>query len=198
MLPDNQISSNTVPSPLVAPDNINRVNRKIDYELGPIALLDTTKGLMHQNWKAWVEDNNTKIYCAPENDLQNKILLLTDVDITEISFTFDQLARVQVAYSTKTTSKLWWYDASVANQVTTEYPGIVSPMLAMDDKRATASGKNDIIFAYIRNAKLYYRQQRDRYLIERDLGDVPMGVNRISTMGMASNYRFVFAFSKRT
>ena len=196
MLPDNTLASQSVESFLLSPDNINRINRKVDFEIGPIALNDVTSGVMFQNWKAWIEDNGTKVFCAPESNLANKTLLVTDVGISEISLTFDQLARPQLAYMAGTMCKLWWYNSETASQVTTEFPGVVSPMVSLDDKRQSSTGASDIIFAYCKAGNLYYRQQRDRYLIERDLGPTPFGSNRISSMGMGSNYRFVFTFAK--
>jgi len=197
MFPDNTISTNEIQEvSLLPPDDRKRVNRRVDFELGPIALNNTSKGLSHQIWKAWIEDNNTKIYIAPEDDLTNKSLLITDTNISEISFTFDQLARPQIVYVANAMPKLYWYDSVEGNQTTTTFPDMVSPMLAMDDKRISSSQSNDIILGYIKNGRLYYRQQRDRYQIERDLGEIPEGTGKIVSMGMSSGYRFTFTFAK--
>ena len=195
MFPDNTISTNEIQEvSLLPPDDRKRVNRRVDFELGPIALNNTSKGLSHQIWKAWIEDNNTKIYIAPEDDLTNKSLLITDTNISEISFTFDQLARPQIVYVANAMPKLYWYDSVEGDQTTTTFPDMISPMLAMDDKRISSSQSNDIILGYIKNGRLYYRQQRDRYQTERHLADLSPTEKQIANAGMASNNRFVISF----
>ena len=65
----------------------------------------------------------------------------------------------------------------------------------LDDKRqsATAQGNNDIILAYVRAGKLYYRQQRDRYEVEYLLAEeIPAKV--LTRIGMSKNYRLQFEF----
>jgi hypothetical protein len=65
---------------------------------------------------------------------------------------------------------LWWFDSVAHAQVFTEFSG-EQPRVAMDDKRTTQSLANDILFTYIRDDKLYYREQRDRFGVEYLLTD---------------------------
>jgi hypothetical protein len=50
----------------------------------------------------------------------------------------------------------------------------------------------DIILAYIRDNTLYYRQQRDRYGIERTLRTGLFDSVKLRNIGMARNYRLYF------
>lgn len=197
MLPDNVLSSMKIESIFLSPDNRKRNNRRIDFELGPVALYNTTQGVMYQIWKAWTEDNNTKIYISPEDNLANSQLLITEPEgsnISEVSLTFDQLARPQLAYMVNGLAKLWWYDSSTSSQTLTEYPGITSPVITLDDKRSTSNAVNDIIFAYIKSSALYYRQQRDRYQIERHLANLSPNEKQINNIGLSTNNRLAISF----
>ncbi|MCO1337134.1 hypothetical protein MO867_22680, partial [Microbulbifer sp. OS29] len=93
--------------------------------------------------------------------------------------------RPVIAYVEAGTAKLYWYDSSAGAQTTSTWPGIITPRLTLDDKRSTQTSASDVIFAYLNNGHLYYRQQRDRYEIEYRLqenvnspGLIKIGMNR--------------------
>src|SRR5690606_945846 len=103
---------------------------------------------------------------------------------------FDQLMNPTFCFVEDGSTKLRWYDTLVGQTVTTDYgPDYISPKVSLDDKHDN-SGVNDVIFAYIRNNRLYYRQQRDRYQIEYQVSDEL--VRRIQKIGMTSGFRFQF------
>jgi hypothetical protein len=67
-----------------------------------------------------------------------------------------------------------------------------SPRLTLDDKRSSQFGNSDVMFGYMRGQSLCYRQQRDRYTIERVLRtDLPEDI-RLKNIGMMSNWRLKF------
>lgn len=83
---------------------------------------------------------------------------------------FDQSMRPYLAYKSGNHTKLWWYDTSIPGQTTTDYGvNIKSSFLSLDDKRKSSNSINDVLFFYIENSKLYYRQQRDRFQTAREL-----------------------------
>nr|PZN74572.1 MAG: hypothetical protein DIU57_19165 [Pseudomonadota bacterium] len=115
----------------------------------------------------------------------------TGDDITEVSLAFDQNMNVCVAFVEAGMAKLLWYDTTVNQLVVTELgEGVTHPRVALDDTREFNRANSDIILAYIKEGALYYRQQRDRYQIERLLSPGPwIALKRI---GMGSGYRFQF------
>lgn len=179
MLPDNVASTVAVPAAFVGA-RAGPVSKKIDYEDGPIALQDPSQGLMYQRWVARLIGENVLLSArnTPE------FVLFTAPDMDEFSFTFDQNARQVVAYVQAGVAKLYWFDSAEGGYVTTTFgANYLNPRVTLDDKRFLATRgyqTNDVIFAYIRNKNLYYRQQRDRFTIERLLrANVPGGLIKI-------------------
>ncbi len=112
---------------------------------------------------------------------------LTVPYMTEISFSFDVNMQPVVAFVASGQSYLNWYDSSVNDYITTSLGAdITTPRVALDDKRYVATNGyqlSDVILAYIRAGNLYYRQQRDRYGVERLLATnikplIRIGFNR--------------------
>lgn len=163
----------------------------IDYADGGVAIQDPSLGLDYQTWTAEivsdiVEDNI--MLSAPTFPATS---VYTGDDITEVSLAFDQNMNVCVAFVEAGVAKVLWYDTTVSQLVVTAIPGNVSnPKVALDDNREFNRVGSDIILAYIKDGALYYRQQRDRYQIERQLHSGPwIALKRI---GMGSSLRFQF------
>lgn len=163
----------------------------IDYMDGGVAIQDPSLGLDYQVWTAEIvsdviEDNI--MLSAPTFPATT---VYTGDDITEVSLAFDQNMQVCVAFVEAGVAKLLWYDTTVSQLVVTELGADVThPRVALDDNREFNRANSDIILAYIRDGALYYRQQRDRYTIERQLSSGPwIALVRI---GMGSTLRFQF------
>ena len=120
------------------------------------------------------------------------VAIFTEANVFEFSFTFDQNMRyVAGTLLTDGVFHLRWYDSNVAAYVITTFNGIKGFKLGLDDKRLEAiqSGNSDVIFTYIRDNKLYFRMQRERYTIERLLqSDLPDNL-MIANFGMNERYR---------
>jgi len=164
----------------------------LDYEEGGIALNDASQGLQVQTWLLRLDDGGL-FYIYPEDG--EETLLFTEELALSCSLAFDQNMRPVVAYETAEDSRLRWFDTVANGIVTTTYAGARNPRLSMDDKRelATQLGTNDVIFAYLIGNSLRYRQQRDRYLVEYDLGESTR-FRRLNNIGMGVNNRFNFQF----
>lgn len=194
MIPNNTLSSSPVPAAFYGGRN-NIVTRTKDYEDGGIAIQDPSQGLLYQVWTATLLNpgtaGSTVRVSAPTVP---EFTMYQAPNITEISFSFDQSMRPVLAFVQNGTAKLWWYDSTIASQTVTDIgTGVVTPRVAMDDKRKLASNDyalSDVILAYIKNRNLYYRQQRDRYTIEYLLDtDVANGLIKI---GFGVNLRMQF------
>lgn len=196
MLPDNVLSNLTITSTVLAPDNKVRRHLKEDFELGPMALDDLTKGLMFRVWRAWTD--GLSVFLAPESDQNNPITLFTDTDVREMSFAFDQLGRPQVAYISNTTCKFWYFDSTMPGQNTMVIPNAKSPLLSLDDKRVKSANSSDVLLFYINAGTLRYRQQRERYQIERNLMTLPANTTRLVSAGMGNRNRFQVTYATLT
>lgn len=141
----------------------------IDYEDGGIAIQDPSEGSQYQRWRGRLLGSDI-ILDAPEVE---PFSVYSGEGITEFSFTFDQNMRPAVAFVQDGVAKLWWFDSVPGQQVITEYPGAVTPRVILDDKRFTQTSNSDVILGYVRDGALYYRQQRDRFTIERLLDAGP-------------------------
>lgn len=192
-LPDLVFASQSIPATFIG-GRAFPVQKHIDYEWGPIAISDPSKGSMYQIWRARMENNY--VYLSAPN--VPEFVLLDLPDVTEISFTFDQNGRHIFVYVQAGVTKMHWYDSSVSEYVTTVFSGdVITPRITLDDKRDMQRGISDVVLFYvkpIRNAQgvqiegdLYMRMQRDRYGIEYHMATQLTG--GIVKCGMMSNWR---------
>lgn len=163
----------------------------IDYADGGVGIQDPSLGLNYQTWTAEIVKGSVKdriILYAPTHPATT---VYTGDDLTEVSLAFDQNMNMCVAFVEAGMAKLLWYDTTVQELVVTELGSDVThPRVALDDTREFNRANSDIILAYLKNGALYYRQQRDRYQIERQLSPGPwIALKRI---GMGSGLRFQF------
>ncbi|WP_185962858.1 hypothetical protein, partial [Klebsiella pneumoniae] len=136
------------------------VQKHIDYELGPIAVGDATRGSEYQMWRARMENNF--VYLRAPN--VPEFVLLDLPQVTEISFTFDQTARYVFSYVQAGIAKLYWYDSSIAAYTTTVFGSdVITPRVTLDDKRLYQRAISDVLLFYQRDNKLMMRMQRERF-----------------------------------
>lgn len=162
MLPDGVLATKPLFAEFLSPDDID-TPLTLDLELGGVDIQDPSQGLRVKTWVAHAEGNS--IWLSAEDRPPVEWLARAN-EITEVSLAFDQNMRPTIAFVEDKVSYLYWYDTNIANFTVTTYAGASSPRVAMDDKRQLQVGVSDIIFAYVKDNKLYYRQQRDRYTIE--------------------------------
>ncbi len=190
MLPQNVASSTDVVSPFLSPDNQVVEGGVNDIELGGFAIGDASRGMQFQPWYSTVDDLG-RVRLHPVN--APPTIVHTQTGITEVSFSFDQNMRPVVAMVVNGLVRLRWYDTIATGYVITDFPGTRSPKVALDDKRqATVSVLSDVIFAYIKDGDLCYRQQRDRYTIEYTLRGGIRSAQRLVNIGMNESLRMQF------
>lgn len=188
LIPENRLSLVPVPQGFLEPDSFVRT-RVEDFERGGVALNDSTQGLNVQNWTAKIIGDDLVV--IDENDVAT--VILTRPGTTSISLAFDQAMRVTLAFVQDGVAKLWWFDTNINSMTETIIPGGAEfPRLGLDDKRESQRNNSDIILAYMIGKALYYRQQRDRYQIERLLATELKG--RLRNIGMNAGNRFQFEF----
>ena len=193
MIPQERLSSVPQPADYCAPDDIDPPNALTDYELGGPALNDATGGLQDRISTLHAEGTTGNVYLSAPGVFRT--LLFTAPGITEASLAFDQNMRPFVAFVQGGRAKFRWYDTEIeANRISDLGDGDHSPRCTMDDKRTSATelGQNDVILAYVRAGNLYYRQQRDRFEVERLLHEGVPG--RFMRVGMHKGGRLQFLF----
>ena len=192
-MPQNTLSTESKPRQFVGARSL-AITRILDYEDAGRAINDASQGLLYQRWRARLFEQGTAdsvvVLDAPEVAPFELVRL---PGITEISISFDQQMRPTLAYVQSGVSYLRWFDTVPGQYVTTTLGAdIITPRVTMDDKRLTGSNgyqSNDVILAYIRAGNLYYRQQRDRFTIERLL---KVGVKPLIKIGMSRGLRLQF------
>lgn len=168
MLPEHKLSSIPIVQLYLYPDNIDPDPFK-SWELGGIALNDPSQGLQVQAWYARLfKDGVTEtdhVYIGAEFVPEQEIFV--NVAMEEISLAFDSNMNPCFAYMNAGVAYFYWYDTVVSGYVTTTLPtGSRSPKCCLDDKRPLENATRDILLSYMRDDKLYYREQRDRYTVE--------------------------------
>lgn len=189
MLPGDSLSTVADVAPF-SRGNIERTSKLTDYELGGVDLQNPTQGLSGYLWKCWADNGRVLI----QREGADTVVLFTPGPINELAFAFDRSMLPVVAYMPPgQTTYLRWYDSQAAVYTTTTFGGIRCPRLTMDDKREGQSTSSDVIFAYITDAgELAYRQQRDRYEIQRVLkSDIDPEIT-LRNIGMTTNWRLKF------
>lgn len=161
-------------------------------ERGGIALNDPSRGRLYQDWRARIDGATIKI--GPVGGAETVILTING-EPSEVSLAFDANMNPTIAYVEAGVAKLYWFNILINNFQTDIFTGATQPRVATDDKRETREGASDVILSYARNGSLYYRQQRERYLIEHLVGAVPDGY-QFEVCGMNDQFRFQWRAKK--
>lgn len=190
MLPENRASTVAIASEYTPPDD-QVASPLIDFERGGVALNDSSLGLNYQNWRCFVAANGVDVQV--QAGVSAPVTIFQQADIETLTFTFDQNMRVCVAYQIGVSTYLRWYDSVPQQYVTTVFSGLRDPRLTLDDKRSTQLALNsDIIFAYIKGSDLCYRQQRERFNVERVVRTGLPSSLGLKNVGMGRNLRLQF------
>lgn len=187
MLPNEQTSSTAIRAAYLPPDDFERLNNQVvDRELGGVGLNDPSSGLAVHVWRAEYEPG-VGIRLTNETTLFT-VVYVPGVVVQEVSLAFDQNMRPALAYVSNGSARLVWFDSVVGQEVTTLLGADVrNPLLSLDDKRLELQYASDIILAYIRGTSLYWRAQRERFLVEHFGGALPSVTDRLELLGLGLN-----------
>lgn len=186
MIPEGVFSVTPVYAPFLPPDN--RAWRTWeDWELGGIGHQDPSQGLQYQLWKAEYDPLTGELWAIPQV-VGDPILVMTSLRASYIGLAFDRNMNLTVCWRIGNVVYLYWYDTSTQAYITSTFAGGRSPRVTHDDKRAEASSWDDVILFYLVEDRLKMRVQRDRYLIEHDMGPVDRRLN-LYRCGMTTQNR---------
>lgn len=145
------------------------------------------KTLSSDIWWAAVENINE---IAVYNHLGQEEGRVVAVVPSYIDIAFDQNDRFFLSWLEDDDKiKIYWYDPLISNYTITEIAQGTNPCCQLDDYRAIFIPNSDILLVYQRENNVFYRQQRDRYLVEYAVPHNFSAVE-IDTCGMATNLRF--------
>lgn len=132
---------------------------------GGVALGDGVGGLDVKDWAGRVADGQLHLSApgVPE------AAYLAVPDATSVTFSFDRNMAPAVCWNTPAGAHFYWFDSALPGYTTTSYPGVSNAMVTHDDVRNIAESRSDVVLVYQRAGGLYYRQQRERYLIEHTI-----------------------------
>lgn len=90
--------------------------------------------------------------------------------VLAISLAFDSNMAEVLGYQTESGCSIRFFNPLLPGYDTLEVSDASSCRVVVDDPRIFNEGNSDVIFGYLRDNVLYYRQQRDRYLVEYEVG----------------------------
>jgi hypothetical protein len=171
VIPNNRLSSSQVVQAFLPPDDLfDYCVPIVDYERGGVGLNNPSQGLNVQTWRLRWFRGDFLIDSTSNPAVGTQLLFSTEGSVSEVGLAFDQNMAPSVAYVEDGIGKFRWYDTNLLAWVTTILgSGVRSPRAALDDKRTRQTLLSDILLFYIRDGSLYYRQQRDRFDVERFL-----------------------------
>lgn len=170
MMPEDVFSTEVVHGRFTGARGLG-VTKTIDYHEGGVGIQDVSQGLRYQRWRLRLLDaglDESRAMLSAPNTPEFELYAVPGM--TEVSLAFDQNMRPALAFVDPTGSYFRWFDTGVGAIVVAPVDG-ETPRIVLDDTRLVGSfgyQNNDIILAYKRAGVLYFRQQRDRFLIEYD------------------------------
>lgn len=159
-----------------------------DFERGGVARNDASQGLDVATWRATLDQGAVLL----SKESSSPVKLFDRPGIDNIGLAFDQNMRPVISFTEGDMVWIWWFDPVQSAQVFTEIAQGQNPRITLDDHRLQLVGSSDVILAYQRDEVLYYRQQRDRFSIERAIAS---GVtDALDAIGMSTGWRLQYRF----
>lgn len=168
-----------------------------DTELGGVGINDSSQGLQVARWDAYYD--NGGVYAFSAEVAPMPVVIMSRPDLVSFSFTFDQNMQPAVAWETASEAGLYWFDTTIPGYTDVLLPaGARTPRCTLDDKRAISNlvGTSDIILVYLLGDELYFRAQRDRFLVDYLLG-TGFSENSLEQVGMGTELRLLLRFQGR-
>lgn len=192
MLPDNRLSDIAVMSEMLY-QFPTAYHPLIDYEMGGIALGDTSYGLETDLWRLAYDDKTGNLFINKIGG--DKQLLLNQLGISKVSLAFDVNMRPAYALEIGDNVELTYYDTALEQQVSMKIDNVHSPYVMLDERRYENIANADVLLFYIRERHLCMRLQRHRFLQEIILRTLDYDNAVIERVGIMTNLRVGFYIS---
>lgn len=156
------------------------------WEMGGKGISDPSGGLTYQLWHGVLDTTTGTVLLDAPNTPQ--FVLYSEAGITQMDFSFDQNMKPCLAFTQNGRAYFWWYRvATLSYELLDLGDGALYPLALMDDKREQSAGFNDVLLVYLRNGRMYWREQRDNYAIEYDSN--VSGVRQLLRVGFTQGLR---------
>jgi len=180
VIPGNELSSTPQPAPFTFP--FSRDDALTDFEFAGVGIQDPSQGLDVQMWKLrYLEETGEFMLSAPNYPETSQFVRF---NVSYVSLSFDSNMNPFISFTEAGVSTFWWFDTVPQAQIFSNniIPTSSSPYATLDDTRPLQNTARDNLLFYVRGGSLYYRQQRDRYTIERLLATGVVGEVLIAAM----------------
>ena len=120
-----------------------------------------------QDWQVYYQQGI--IHIKPSSG--DVVFTLSVNNVLSVSLAFDTAMRIVLTWTTPLGAKLYFYDTLTLDYIIVDYDEVTSSRVTVDKIDTWYNSSSDVLFLYIKNNNLYYRQQRDRYEIEYLIGE---------------------------
>lgn len=180
MFQNNAWTDDPLGGTLLPPHDTPQDNPYSATDLGPISVGNTTQGLTAKQW--YINYNTSTGECT----LEGYGVLFVRTGISRVCLTFDFNGRPFVAFEQEGVVWIWWYDPLTSSQVFSQISEGVLPFARLDERRPEFSTISDIILIYFRNGSMFFRVQRDRFLVEYPTQFTNISPSRVLNFGMSN------------
>lgn len=185
MIPGNAITPTPIQGLFKPPENGTH-SFTTHTVFGGIALNDPSKGRQYRQWSVTLLAGVIEVRPVGAS----VVFTRAAPSAISVSLAFDSNMGLVVAWQNSTgTSELYYFDTLLTQYTTRSFSGTTSCKVCVDDARPAAEAASDVIFAYTRNNNLYWRQQRDRYDVERLVGATN---KKLIRLGLSETNRLQF------
>lgn len=186
MIPGGQFTNPPLPGDFLPP--LNAAYRPMRFTcMGGDEIGDSSKGRLFREWTAVCDGIETALYSTKNPSVA--AFTLGTPGATSVSLAFDNNMTPVIAWTDFSGAKIYFYDPVSMGVVVTEFLGVQSCRLCVDDARDFYNADSDVIFGYTKNNNLYYSRQRDRYQSEILIG---LTTHKLIKLGMNTGNRLQF------
>lgn len=179
------------------PSNILALTHSVAY--GPRDfLLNTINSIVERWYVAWHDPAQQTVYIAQyvNGVWSGAVAQFAEPNfVSRLSLSFDQSGKPLFFYQTAANElKLYWYDPTLGRNATVVVGEGNWPVIAMDMPHNTSNSITDVLLGYVKNDRVYWRAQRDRFLTEYDTGLTRPNII-LHSMGARVDHRMQIGYS---
>ena len=192
MIPEDRFSIRPVRGSLVNPWDRKAT---VSKHWGPVAIQDTSEGLLALLWQARIDGNKILLSAPGITEIVGYTHTHT---LTEVSLAFNQNGDPYYSFVDEEGDAYFrWYDGTLPGMTTTLMEaGTINPRMTLDDARPFNISSSDVILGYVKDGLLRYRQQRDSFSIEHTptvgVGGPVVETDKLLHISMNSKLRLQF------
>ena len=165
-----------------------------DFEIGGVALGDTSAGGMLRRWRTRYDYNTGTVHISadsvPGYPASPEVPVFSYAGITEIALAFDQVMSPVFFFVAAGGLYYRWYDPGASDYAIVSVGTGRTPRATLDDPRG---GENDVVLAYVRSDDVMCaRYQREGYDTEHELLSDVAAIHQIG-FSLGNRLQFFYA-----